>query len=88
LLEPMVRSFKPEIFFTLTDGEPSDTDAVRHMVLSFRKIGSHMVALGLGRNIDEAISIGQNLRYLDYERSLAVSKLEDIPRKVIGLLKS
>ena len=88
LLEPMVRSFKPEIFFTLTDGEPSDTDAVRHMVLSFRKIGSHMVALGLGRNIDEAISIGQNLRYLDYERSLAVSKLEDIPRKVIGLLRS
>jgi hypothetical protein len=88
LLEPMVRSFKPEIFFTLTDGEPSDTDAVRHMVLSFRKIGSHMVALGLGRNLDEAISIGQNLRYLDYERSLAVSKLEDIPKKVIGLLKN
>ena len=88
LLEPMVRSFKPEIFFTLTDGEPSDTDAVRHMVLSFRKIGSHMVALGLGRNLQDAIAIGQNLRYLDYERSLAVSKLEDIPNKVIGLLKS
>lgn len=88
LLEPVVRSFKPEIFFTLTDGEPSDTDAVRHMVLSFRKIGSHMVALGLGRNLDDAIAIGQNLRYLDYERSLSVSKLEDIPKKVIGLLKN
>jgi hypothetical protein len=88
LLEPMVRSFKPEIFFTLTDGEPSDTDAVRHMVLSFRKIGSHMVALGLGRNLQDAITIGQNLKYLDYERSLAVSKLEDIPNKVIGLLKN
>lgn len=88
LLEPVARSFKPEIFFTLTDGEPSDTDAVRHMVLSFRKIGIHMVALGLGRNLDEAIAIGQNLRYLDYERSLAVSKLEDIPTKVIGLLKN
>ena len=56
LLEPIVRSFKPEIFFTLTDGEPSDTDAVRHMVLSFRKIGTHMVALGLGRNLDEVCS--------------------------------
>jgi hypothetical protein len=88
LLEPMVRAFKPEIFFTLTDGEPSDADAVRHMVLSFRKIGSHMVALGLGRNLDEAIAIGQNLRYLEYERSLAVSKLEDIPKKVIGLLRN
>jgi hypothetical protein len=88
LLEPTVRSFKPEIFFTLTDGEPSDTDAVRHMVLSFRKIGTHMVALGLGRNVNEAIAIGQNLKYLDYERSLAVSTLEDIPKKVIGLLRS
>ena len=88
LLEPAVRSFKPEIFFTLTDGEPSDTDAVRHMVLSFRKIGTHMVALGLGRNLDDAIAIGQNLRYLDYERSLAVGKLDDIPKKVIGLLKN
>jgi hypothetical protein len=47
-----------------------------------------MVALGLGRNLDEAIAIGQNLRYLDYEKSLAVSKLEDIPKKVIGLLKN
>lgn len=88
LLEPVVRSFKPEIFFTLTDGEPSDNDAVRHMVLSFRKIGSRMVGLGLGRNLNDAVAIGQNLRYLDYERSLAVSNLEDIPKKVIGLLKS
>ncbi|HET6730412.1 MAG TPA: VWA domain-containing protein [Nitrososphaeraceae archaeon] len=88
LLEPVVRSFKPEIFFTLTDGEPSDTDAVRHMVVTFRKIGCQMVALGLGRTMNEAVTIGQNLRYLDYERSLAVSTLEDIPKKVIGLLRS
>ena len=82
------KTAKLQMVFNLTDGEPSDTDAVRHMVLSFRKIGTHMVALGLGRNLDEAVAIGQNLRYLDYERSLAVSKLEDIPKKVIGLLKN
>jgi len=86
LLLPTIKSFKPEIMITLTDGEPSDFDAVREMVLSYRKMGIHMVALGLGRNLNDAISIGHNLKYLTYERSLAVSRLEDIPKKVISLL--
>jgi len=46
-----------------------------------------MVALGLGKNFNDAISIGHNLKYLTYERSLAVSRLEDIPKKVIYLLR-
>ncbi len=87
LLQPIVKSFKPEIMVTLTDGEPSDFDAVREMVLSYRKLGIHMVALGLGRNLSDAISIGSNLKYLTYEKSLAVSRLEDIPNKVIHLLR-
>ncbi len=87
LLLPIAKSFKPDIMVTLTDGEPSDFDAVREMVLSYRKMGIHMVALGLGRNLNDAISIGHNLKYLTYERSLAVSRLEDIPKKVIHLLR-
>lgn len=88
LLQPIAKSFKPDIMVTLTDGEPSDFDAVREMVLSYRKMGIHMVALGLGRNLNDAISIGHNLKYLTYERSLAVSRLEDIPKKVIYLLRN
>jgi Mg-chelatase subunit ChlD len=87
LLQPIAKSFKPDIMVTLTDGEPSDFDAVREMVLSYRKLGIHMVALGLGRNLSDAISIGSNLKYLTYEKSLAVSRLEDIPNKVIHLLR-
>jgi Mg-chelatase subunit ChlD len=87
LLHPIVKSFKPDIMVTLTDGEPSDFDAVREMVLSYRKLGIHMVALGLGRNLNDAISIGSNLKYLTYEKSLAVSRLEDIPNRVIHLLR-
>lgn len=87
LLQPIAKSFKPDIMVTLTDGEPSDFDAVREMVLSYRKMGIHMVALGLGKNFNDAISIGHNLKYLTYERSLAVSRLEDIPKKVIYLLR-
>lgn len=87
LLLPIAKSFKPDIMVTLTDGEPSDFDAVREMVLSYRKMGIHMVALGLGRNLNDSITIGHNLKYLTYERSLAVSRLEDIPKKVIDLLR-
>jgi hypothetical protein len=88
LLEPILKSFRPDTVVTLTDGEPSDYDAVRQMVLLYRRMGIRMVALGLGRTLKEAVDISQNLQYLDYEKSLAVSKLEDIPTKVINLLQT
>lgn len=88
LLQPVLKSFKPDIFVTLTDGEPSDFDAVRAMVRSYRKDGTKMVAIGVGRNLNDAVGIGHNLKYLNYERALAVSRLQDMPKKVIGLLKS
>ena len=88
LLEPVLKSFRPDIFVTLTDGEPSDFDAVRTMVSSYRKSGVRMAAIGVGRNLNDAVGIGHNLKYLNYERTLAVSRLQDMPKKVIGLLRS
>ncbi len=87
LLEPMLKAFRPDIVATLTDGEPSDYDAVRRMVLMYRRTGIRMAALGLGRTVKAAVNISQNLQYLEYEKSLAVSKLEDIPKKVIKLMQ-
>jgi hypothetical protein len=88
LLQPVLKSFKPDIFVTLTDGEPSDFDAVRGMVLSYRKAGIRMVAIGVGRNLNDAVGIGQNLKYLNYEKAISVSRLQDMPKKVIKLLRS
>lgn len=88
LLLPILKSFKPDIFVTLTDGEPSDFDAVRQMVLSYRKMAIHMVAIGVGRNLNDSVGIGHNLKYLDYEKAISVSRLQDIPKKVIKLLRS
>src|SRR5918996_894649 len=88
LLQPIMKSFKPDIMVTLTDGEPSDFHAVREMVLLYRKMGIHMVSLGLGRNVGDSVSIGHNLVHLNYERILSVSRLEDIPKKVINLLRA
>ena len=88
MLEPVLKSFKPDILVTMTDGEPSDFDAVRTMVLSYRKMGVRMVAIGVGRNVNDSVEIGHNLKYLTYEKAISVSRLQDIPKKVIKLLKS
>jgi hypothetical protein len=88
LLLTLLKSFKPDVFVTLTDGEPSDFDAVRQMVLSYRKMGIHMMAIGVGRNLNDSVGIGHNLKYLDYEKAISVSRLQDIPKKVIRLLRS
>jgi len=84
---PILQSKRPDIFLTLTDGEPSDPDAVRNMTKSFKRLGINMVALGLGPNTVRATIIANNLRHLGYEKTLAVSRLKDIPSKVINLLK-
>jgi len=86
ILLPFIKSFKPEIMITLTDGEPSNYDAVKEMVLTYRNFSIHMAALGLGKDLNDLINIGHNLKYLNYNKTLA-SRVEDIPKKVINLLK-
>jgi len=83
---PILQSKRPDIFLTLTDGEPSDPDAVRNLTKALKGLGIRMVALGLGPNPIRATTIAINLRHLGYERTLAVSRLKDIPGKVIGFL--
>ena len=82
----ILQSKRPDIFLTLTDGEPSDSDAVRNMIKSLKGLGINMIALGLGPNSIRAIAIANNLKHLGYEKTMAVSRLKDIPNKVISIL--
>ena len=86
LIFPILRSKKPDIFLTLSDGEPSDPDATRAMINSFRMLGIKMVAIGVGQNTTDATTIATNLKYLGYENTLGVSRLNDIPNKVLNVL--
>lgn len=86
ILLPFVKSFKPDICITLTDGEPSNLDAVRDMILMYRNLSIHMAALGLGKTHNELMTISQNLQYLNFNKILA-GGIEDIPTKVISLLR-
>lgn len=83
---PILQSRRPEIFLTLTDGEPSDPNAVRNMTKTFKQLGIKMIAIGLGPNTVRATTIATNLKHLGYEKTLAVSRLKDIPTKVIRIL--
>ncbi|MFB5597516.1 MAG: vWA domain-containing protein [Nitrosopumilaceae archaeon] len=83
---PVLQSKRPKIFLTLTDGEPSDPNAVRSMIKSLKSLGIKMVALGLGPSTIRATTIANNLKVLGYERTLAVSRLIDIPKKVLNVL--
>ena len=85
-LYPILYSKKPDIFLTLSDGEPSDTFAARSMVKSFKSLGIKMVAIGVGRDTRNATIIATNLKYLGFERTLGVSRLKDIPNKVLNML--
>ena len=77
---------RPNIFLTLTDGEPSDSDAVRKRIKSLKALGISMIALGLGPNTVRATTIANNLKHLGYDKTMAVSRLKDIPNKVINIL--
>lgn len=83
---PILRAKTPNTLLTLTDGEPSDADAVRAMIKILRGMGIRMVALGMGPNVIRATEIVNNLKHLGYERAVAVSRLADIPGKVMSTL--
>ena len=86
IMLPMIRSKKPDIFLTLSDGEPSDPDAVRSMVNIFKLLGIKMVAIGVGPSTMISTIIASNLKHLGYENTLAVSRLNDIPNRVLNVL--
>ena len=45
-----------------------------------------MVAIGVGPDTPRATIITNNLKILGFERTLAVSRLNDIPNKVLSVL--
>ena len=85
---PIMQTKSPDILLTLTDGEPSDPDAVRIMIKAIKSLGVSTVALGLGPNTMRATTIAGNLKRLGYEKTVAVSRLKDIPSKVMNVLQS
>jgi hypothetical protein len=49
-------------------------------------LGIRMVAIGVGPDTSAATIIANNLKRLGYENTLAVSRLNDIPNRVLNVL--
>jgi len=82
----VLASKKPDIFLTLSDGEPSDPNALKMILKSYKSLGVKMTAIGVGRDTFSATTIANNLKYLGYDKVLAVSRLPDIPNRVLSIL--
>ena len=84
-IKPLVLLKKPNIFLTLTDGEPTDPNAVKQIIKTFKKKSIKMIAIGFGINKTHSLSIANSLKYLGYEDTLAISEVKDI-KKIINML--
>lgn len=85
---PAVQSSRPDVLVTLTDGEPSDAAAARSAITAIKRAGVRTAAVGLGPDTVRATAIAGNLGKLGYDRTVAASRLQDLPRRVIGLLEA
>ena len=85
---PSLQSGRPDVLVTLTDGEPSDASAARSAIGAIRRLGIRTAAVGLGPDTVRATAIAGNLGKLGYDRTLAVSRLQELPQRVIRLLVS
>lgn len=83
---PALQSVRPDVLLTLTDGEPSDAGAARAAIRSIRRLGVKAAAVGVGPDTVRATAIAVNLGGLGYERAVAVSRLQELPGRAIGLL--
>ncbi len=85
-IEPLVKTFKPDIFMTFSDGEPNDPAATKEAIRRFKGMNIKMISFGISNNTARALSITQNLKYLGYDRCVAISRIQDMPKKVLMLL--
>jgi hypothetical protein len=59
---------------------------VRRIVQRFKTEDVNMVSIGIGKDILDAVSIAKKLKSLGYNRSIAISNLIEMPKKILHLL--
>ncbi len=83
---PMISSFKPDLFLTLSDGEPNDPEFASNAIYNIKRMGIKMISFGIGSDASRAISIAMNLKRLGYDKSISISNIHELPKKVLELL--
>jgi len=86
-LEKYIKSHRPDIVVTLTDGEPDSERATEYMVEKLRRY-TKMVAFGIGDSPDKARAMEKKLKSLGYDKTFAVSteQMSKLPKKLVNLM--
>ncbi len=85
---PIINSFKPDILITLSDGEPNDPKLARDGIYKLKRLGIKMISFGISNDLNRAIVIANNLKKLGYDKSISISNINELPKKVMMLLLS
>jgi uncharacterized protein YegL len=82
-LENYVKRHRPDVFVTVTDGQPDDHATVKNMVRRLKQ-STRMVAFGIsgGRGVPRA-DMEAGLKSFGYNQSFAVDNLHDIPPRLV-----
>ncbi|MEM2856266.1 MAG: hypothetical protein QW416_04105 [Candidatus Nitrosocaldaceae archaeon] len=83
---PLISSFKPDLLLTLSDGEPNDPEFTKNAIYNLKRLGTKMISFGISNDTSRAITIALNLKRLGYDRSISISNLNELPKKVLTLL--
>jgi len=85
-LKRVVMKNKGKLYFiTLTDGEPSTPAFCSSCITELKKY-CRMVAVAFGHSMEEAVKLAMNLKFLGYDRYVALDDIMKLSEKVIGLL--
>ncbi len=83
---PIINSFKPDILITLSDGEPNDPKLASDGIYKLKRLGIKMISFGISNDVSRAIIIANNLKRLGYDKSISISNINELPKKVLTLL--
>ena len=84
-LKSYIKKHRPDVTLTLTDGGPDNSQGTISAI-SELKHHTKMVAFGIGGDLRSSEHLTQKLKEFGYTQVFGVSSVNEIPRKLVGII--
>ena len=84
-LKSYIKRHRPDVTLTLTDGGPDNSQGTISAI-SELKHHTKMVAFGIGGDLRSSEHLTQKLKEFGYTQVFGVSSVNEIPRKLVGMI--
>lgn len=84
-LKSYIKRHRPDVTLTLTDGGPDNSQGTISAI-SELKHHTKMVAFGIGGDLRSSERLTQKLKEFGYTQVFGVSSVNEIPRKLVGMI--